>query len=584
MTSVSNHTATPYSGYRVIWGPPGTGKTHHLSQTVTDIARVFCDLDDDANPFGAAAQAPVAICSLTRTAAAEIASRSMPVERSHVGTLHALAYRRLGSPTIAETLHDEWDAFAPEYRMSNGKGDVNDSTADQLRCDAGGKQRGDELYQRLCTLRAMQRRPELWPPDIAHFSARWSDFKRAHDCIDFTDMIDRAIDHVPTAPGNPRVVIADEAQDLSRLEMTLLRKWGDAAGCLIIAGDPWQSLYVWRGSDPTVFDTEHAADRQVLSQSYRVPRLVHAASMRWMKRWLSNWEPLEYHHRLHAAGTILRSRDNWKTAEKLIPHITERTDKGQTVMVAASCGYMLKPLLAALRSAAIPFSNPWRRKRGDWNPLQASRGNSVADRILAFLRPDTGTYSPRHQSPSMRPRLWTWRELKQWTDAIKVEPLLQRGARKKIAGYAAQPVVGDEVCTHDELDTILAPGVASFLEDLGRGGATIDMLRLFGTHLLSSRRKVAEYPISVAMKRGARILFDSPKLHVGTIHSFKGAEADNVFIIPDLSPAAMREWTLGGAARDNVVRMMYVGMTRARDTLVLCEPLSGRAVDLRAVC
>ena len=88
-------------------------------------------------------------------------------------------------------------------------------------------------------------------------------------------------------------------------------------------------------------------------------------------------------------------------------------------------------------------------------------------------------------------------------------------------------------------------------------------------NLLSEKRRLTEYPAKIIAKRGPRELFATPKIHIGTVHSFKGGEADVVFLFPDLSPAAMAEWESGGKAKDNVVRAFYVAVTRARETLCL---------------
>ncbi len=68
------------------------------------------------------------------------------------------------------------------------------------------------------------------------------------------------------------------------------------------------------------------------------------------------------------------------------------------------------------------------------------------------------------------------------------------------------------------------------------------------------------------------VLDREPRLHVGTIHSFKGAEADVVFLFPDVSTQAWEAYHRSSVGRDAINRLFYVGMTRARETLVLCQP------------
>jgi superfamily I DNA/RNA helicase len=75
-----------------------------------------------------------------------------------------------------------------------------------------------------------------------------------------------------------------------------------------------------------------------------------------------------------------------------------------------------------------------------------------------------------------------------------------------------------------------------------------------------------------------RALEESPRVIVGTIHSVKGGEADVVFLFPDLSPAGDSAYQLYGPQRDAVIRLFYVGMTRARQTLYICQRESSMAV------
>jgi len=67
---------------------------------------------------------------------------------------------------------------------------------------------------------------------------------------------------------------------------------------------------------------------------------------------------------------------------------------------------------------------------------------------------------------------------------------------------------------------------------------------------------------------------------VGTIHSVKGGQADVVFLFPDLSPAGDAAYQRHGAQRDSVIRLFYVGMTRARHTLYVCQKESSMAVAI----
>ena len=79
-----------------------------------------------------------------------------------------------------------------------------------------------------------------------------------------------------------------------------------------------------------------------------------------------------------------------------------------------------------------------------------------------------------------------------------------------------------------------------------------------------------QFPLAIAKKLGPLSLKMTPKVIIGTIHSVKGGEADVVYLFPDLSMAGYREWIAPGDGHDSVVSQFYVGMTRAREVLVLC--------------
>ncbi len=438
-----------------------------------------------------------------------------------------------------------------------------------------------------------------WPASVQEFAAVWGEWKDAAGVIDFTDMISIALADVAEAPTRPSIIIADEAQDHSRLEYDLLKKWGDAAGALLIAGDPYQSLYTWRGADPEIFFDESIPEdhRRILSQSFRVPGAVHRIATEWISQ-LSNYRPIEYRPRRGpdvlngetVPGSVTTCSATWRRPEWAIDEAERYLADGKSVMLVGTCSFQLSPTVAVLRKRGIPFANPWRVTRGDWNPLGGGRrGRSMSSRLLDYLAIDAGTFGDDAQGG------WTGEQLHGWSSVLKTAGLLPRGSRAAIkviadaerlaaenGGVASPAVWGDLLKYFNEepfmelIDMVLSRAVA------GQEPAELDdLLAWWSSRLLSSKLKAARFPLEVAARRGALVLKDAPKCFVGTVHSFKGGEADVVFLFPDVSPAGYREWSLRGTHRDNVIRVFYVGMTRARERLVLCAPASAYSVNLR---
>lgn len=551
-------------------GPPGTGKS-------TELARLAFDA---ANEVGGD---QVMICSLTRAAAAEIAGRNTGILPSNVGTLHSFAWRATEPPGIADAPKNlrrwnEWitEQGHPYLRITDGLPDA-DETA--IEGTWGGETLGDRHYGAWQVARARLEGASTLPESCQNFVRWWDQWKSEEGLLDFTEMLEVCLRDVGTAPGSPSVIFMDEAQDTSMLGMRLLRKWGAEADVLAIFGDPLQNLYQWAGTDPEAFTTPDvpAAQKQVLSQSYRVPRAVHAHASAWIAPLREQLEcqlgrPIAYEPR-PAAGEVRRlGSAHFKYPEPAVNEaerlIGTTNDQGRphTVMFLAACSHMLDPLLAVLRSRGLPFHNPWRAKRGDWNPFgKQSKGR---DRILAYLRLSPAVWE--------RPRLWSPAELWLWVESLEAAGVLIRGAKKLIEERAKATFGQYEPLQQEALLSWFArePLVEALL-----GSGEMD-LGWLDEHLLTAKRKPLEFPMTVLRKRGPAALRAQPQIVVGTIHSLKGSEADTVFLFPDLSDAGMQEWCAPGAGQDGIRRAFYVALTRARESVVLCSPATPLAVRL----
>lgn len=525
----------------LIVGPPGTGKTHAL-----------CGRAERAAARRGAGG--VVICSLTRTAAKEIAARA-PIPAEAVGTLHAHAYRALGRPPLAESAEGlaEWNAAHPEQRLGAARSSLDDIDSTQA-IDDHGHTTTDMLHQAVANHRARLTAPERWSAAERDHHRRWCAHKRASGRLDFADLIEQATANTDRHPAHPHTLLGDEAQDFSAAELALFRRWARGADEAILAGDPDQTLYAWRGADPHAFD--RIPQRTVLGRSHRVPGAVHAAAVRWISqiadRRAAPYAPRPERGHIETLDTALR-----EPAALLAP-IEADLAAGRSVMVLATCAYMLAPLLDALRAAGIPHANPLRPERGDWNPMRG------AWRLAAYLR-------PREDVWGEAARAWTWGDLRAWTEPLAARSALTRGAKALI----------DAKCRPDRLGATRADeeadleAVCSLLGDSGT--LTHPALRCdvgwWRTHLRATQRATQAYPLAVYERREPRALVAAPRLCLGTIHAVKGGEASSVYLAPDLSPTAMwHGWLAGGAAREHVVRTLYVGLTRARENVRVLSP------------
>ena len=518
------------SGTHTVVGPPGTGKTTYLARQVGLAVE--------------AGEAPTVV-SLTRAAAREAAGRDLPVDRDRVSTLHAQAYRALDAGEIADTPKQiaRWNEKHPALRLSGGM-ELDAATVGVPATATPA----DELMLAWQSARA---RLEPAPSWGAPFREKWSAWKERENLLDFTDLIEHALESVPRAPGDPTVVFADEAQDLSLLEMALVRKWASAAGRLIVVGDPWQNLYQWRGTDPDAMGKPDT----VLSQSWRVPAAIHAAATTWMTA-MPGHEPIEYQPK-DEEGTVRRIGGTWVKPQYggLLADIEADVSAGRTVMTLATCDYMLRPLISVLRARGIPYHNPYRQRHGGWNPLRAGTKakRTASSRVLSFLSPSRNG-NVRHD------------DVASWTSAVSAKHLTcKRGE------IETEPVEGQllESFGFDWVAERLQPGpLAAWMS------GDLDWL---AANLLKASETM-RFPIEVAKRRGPSALEEPPQVIVGTIHSVKGGEADSVYLAPDLSASADEAWR--GAGRAGTYRAFYVGMTRAKHSLTIMRPSSSKAVPL----
>lgn len=488
------------------------------------------------------------VVSLTKAAAREAGGRDTGLDASMVGTLHSHCYRGLGSPTLLTREHIvEWNRRYPESEMDPAgfRGTVDDVP------ELGGNNfPGDELHQTSDLFRHQLRDVSLWPTEELRFHKNWTAFKESVGAIDFTDMIERAVTDVPLPPGSPSVLFADEAQDLSRLELSVLTRWMRHVEHLVLVGDPDQAIYGWRGSDPQILDGERF---KVLEQSYRVPRAVHAAAVELIGE-AHNRQPVVYLPKAEE-GWVDRSLFSVRQPARLVEELAEYADRGHSVMFLALSAYLVAPIEGELRRQGIPFHNPYTPR---WNPLAGGAGISTARRILAFLDRDSIG------------------DLKLFAPLLAADGVLRRGGKKRLEGLGDEPLTEEQ-----QAELILALFTDETVAQLW-GDPPLDIagsVEWLRAHILASRSASIQFPLDVLERGGRQALEETPRICIGTCHSVKGGEADVVVVAPDLPRAALENYNDHETwyGRDSILRLFYVALTRAKQGVVITQPIDRRA-------
>lgn len=247
----------------VFFGPPGTGKTHRLSQVVEEEWATHRVRPGD-----------VAFVSFSRRAIAEARERN-GIKDQDVGywrTIHSLAYTMLGLMPDQVVGRKELEAFAdqlgeppptppdPETRPWEHASRL--SMALQLYQQARARQTSlSEEWSRWDRGRMEYRY-------VKRYIEAYTRWKHKNEFYDFEDMITQASGQLPVA-----ALIVDEAQDTSPSSWAFLRRVTPPNARVYVAGDDDQTIYGWAGADVTQM-LRWQGQRIVLPHSWRLSHAI----------------------------------------------------------------------------------------------------------------------------------------------------------------------------------------------------------------------------------------------------------------------------------------------------------------------
>ena len=236
---------------------PGTGKTKTLVARIADLVERQGVRPDE-----------ITAVTFTNQAASEMRQRlekrlggKRAVSRMTIGTFHAICLQLLGDVRLL------------------GQGEALTVAAEVLRA-AGGKGSAKGLLQ------AVSRVKNGIPPDAAELDDRlfsaYCDRLRALGVLDFDDLLSEAQKLDVTGRKGFTHLLVDEFQDINDTQYALLCNWSRGARSLFVIGDPDQSIYGFRGASGRCFQRLEAEFPDVqmirLTENYRsTPEILSAA-------------------------------------------------------------------------------------------------------------------------------------------------------------------------------------------------------------------------------------------------------------------------------------------------------------------
>jgi DNA helicase-2/ATP-dependent DNA helicase PcrA len=534
-------------------GSAGSGKTTELLQVMDGAKKAL-----GGSPFA------LGFASFTRAARTEAVERAsaswgIPAEvLSRDGwfkTCHGVAYKQLA--VVKGQLVDDskasqvWlaDALKVDIRTiiddDSGyavyAGDRAASAA--LNCWEVSRARIEPLKKTIERLsRAGQEVPSF--AQCKQFIQRYEQAKRLENRSDFTDLLARyagihfdpdglyEVDPEGELPKGVRAWIFDEAQDASALVDRVCKRLANGPEVLWVyaAGDPFQSLFSFAGSDYRHFLSWEAEKTRIMPKSYRCPAPILALGERCLRQMHEGYfdrkvAPADHDGRVSRGGG----------PQAVIPKL----DPTRPTLILARCNFSLDDWAEVLQKRKMPFSK------------LKSKDNTVALRGIKAL------WDLEHGEPVAGDDFAC--AIAELPSRGKDGPLLDRGTK----------TLWQNEMTLRRWDVVFPAD----LEDTGMTQSMVDRIKA-GTwgDLVAGGEKWR----NSAVKWGAD-LATRPQIRLGTIHAAKGMEAD-VVVLSTTTTRRIDEGQRSDKEQfDEERRIEYVGVTRARHELIVAsEPVDYR--------
>jgi len=531
-------------------GGAGTGKTTELLR----LMELVIDRGIDPHNIG--------FVSFTRAARAEASTRAAErfgVTRKSLETngwfrtLHSVCYRALGVSSAQMVTDDresaEWIADVLQEPPS-GKPPTGDDDALGYVAPVESSRCGVALTlwaaarNRLCPVVDVWRdavRCNDTTPGLDYCRSiidRYEQRKLLDNRIDFVDLLcmfagvrcrvdgcetTRPLGDVPHVP----VWFFDEQQDASALLDRVCHRLisHDACRWVYVVGDPFQAIYGWAGADSRLFRKWDAATERIMPKSYRCPDAVLRMGEDCIRDCSDYFDrkilPADH------GGTV---DSVWGTGG-MVSHLNPASER--TVGIAVRTNYQLGIVARHLDENNIP----WKPTRGHGGWSAPARSETIA----AFV-------ALQHGKPI------SWDAWGRCVNAMPARDMFRRGAKAENKRKASA------MSEHH-------PDVKLWAEGLGHVGVTPA-----GLETIQSGRWTAWVPKSdmwlAAAQRWGVDAVTRPRVNVGTVHSMKGAEFDDVYLNTAVSRPVVRSQSTPDGW-DEERRVEYVGVTRARHRLVL---------------
>jgi DNA helicase-2/ATP-dependent DNA helicase PcrA len=579
-----------------LFGGPGSGKTTALLDRVERLLDDGVDMRD------------VLVVSYTRAAAAEVRERlaerldeNPRALQGNVCTMHAKAYDLLNLSRGDVVGESDKQEFCDDYGL-----EFEDEYNGAARRTARSTTLGNKIIATSQWLQRTRRNVADWydvsfqwndeevrlPPDIDDraqdgnkYTPTWSSdddrvdvpeairgwraYKGDQELVGFADMLER-VKQRSLLPAVDHLVI-DEFQDITTLQYDVYAEWRPHVDRVLIAGDDDQVVYSWQGADPRLLLDERVDEDVVLPNSYRLPsnvlNVVNQEITHIRKRQEKDLEP-----RTEGGTVEAMKRPSMLDLVRNIRRTVDAHDPDEdgegSIMVLFRARYQMFRFIDKFLTEGMPFTVMTDQRM--WT-----------DRLTDYVR----AIEAIHEDEPV-----TGLQARRLADMLDDTAF---GTNDRDALFEAVDE-RQEAAETDDLTRIYFD--SDFIRDhvpfVPRPASAAEMIRKV--------TKFQKKSMKAYFASGQYTDMPSDRIRVGTIHSAKGREADHVYIATDLTEKVVEQMAASvedptdvpgcdeftkvtnpvPTLTDNERRVFYVGMSRARQRLVMLENLVGGAPTL----
>ncbi|KTG29727.1 UvrD-helicase domain-containing protein [Haloferax profundi] len=574
-----------------LFGGPGSGKTTALLNKVEAILE-----QDDVSIRD------ILVVSYTRAAASEIRDRlaeRLDINprslKGNVSTMHAKAYELLGLSRNDVVGEKDKQEFCEEYGL-----EFQDEYSGAGRRTARSTTIGNKIIATSQWLQRTRRDvadwydvpfqwnveevrlpPEVdpnaqegnkytptWPSDddridIPEAIRAWRAYKGENGLVGFADMLER-VKQRALVPNVDYLVI-DEFQDITTLQYDAYEEWKPHMKGVLIAGDDDQVVYAWQGADPNLLLDAERDNDEVLPNSYRLPSNVLNVVNREIRH-IDKRQEKDLKPRKEGGSVEAVESPSMLELARNVRYTVEQDDG--TIMVLFRARYQMFQFIDEFLPSGIPFSTLTDQRM--WT-----------DRLTQYVRAVEAMEAEEPVDGLQARRL---------ADMLQDSAF---GTNDRDDLFDAIDERQEEAGVEDITNIEFTPKeIKNFAPFAPNGSAASDMVR----KVTSFQRKSVDAYFS-----GDYAGMDPSRVRVGTIHSAKGREADHVFMATDLTEKVVEQMAASVSEEeleargieeftastspvplitDNERRVFYVGMSRARERLIILENLVNGAPTL----